>query len=73
MTRQVQLSDQAYRLLKARKRPSESFSDVVIRSVAPRGDPRSLFGLGRLDPKEGYLEKMKEADRRRWQRLQRER
>lgn len=65
MTKQVQLSDRAYRILKSKKKPAESFSDVIVRSFAPKGDPRALFGLGRLDPQEAYLARMRDADRRR--------
>lgn len=63
MSRQVQLSDEAYRLLRARKGRHESFSDVVVRLVRPKGDPRALFGLGRIDDRETYLRKMEDADR----------
>lgn len=65
MTKQVQLSDRAYRLLKSKKRGDESFSDVIVRSLAPKGDPMKLFGLGRLDPDEAYLTRMRDSDRRR--------
>jgi predicted CopG family antitoxin len=50
MAKQVQLSDAAYRLLKARKRGDESFSDVVLRLARPRGDPMALFGAKLLEP-----------------------
>lgn len=73
MTRQVRLSDHAYRLLKAKKQPNESFSDVIIRYFAPKGDPMDIFRIGRLDNADEYLETMRAADRRRFERLMRER
>lgn len=45
MTKQVQLSDDAYERLAARKRKGESFSDVV-RRLTPAG---SLLGLAKLN------------------------
>ena len=45
MTRQVQLSDKAYAMLKERRRPDESFSDVVVRLCSAK-DPMSFIGSG---------------------------
>ncbi len=52
MTRQVQLSDRAYRILAAQKRPGESFSETVTRLAGKEKDPwrfvgRRSSGLGR--------------------------
>jgi predicted CopG family antitoxin len=44
MTKMVQLSNDAYAVLKRAKRPDESFSDVVLR-LAPRPKPLDLSGL----------------------------
>lgn len=44
MTRQVQLSDKAYRLLATEKRAGESFSDAVVRLMATRKDPWQFVG-----------------------------
>lgn len=46
MTKMVQLSDEAYARLRGLKRRDESFSDVVLR-LAPKGDLRNLWKLGR--------------------------
>lgn len=47
MTKQVQLSDDAYERLRARKRAGESFSDVV-RRLTPPGSILVLATLGDL-------------------------
>lgn len=44
MTKQVQLSDDAYAALKARKRPGESFSQAVLRLSAASKDPWLFVG-----------------------------
>ena len=44
MTRMVQLSNDAYELLKRAKQPDESFSDVVTR-LARKPKPLDLTGL----------------------------
>ncbi|MGI0083483.1 MAG: antitoxin VapB family protein [Nitrososphaerales archaeon] len=45
MVRQVSLSEKAYERLKEAKKGSESFSDVVLRTVkSPRGDLDRFFG-----------------------------
>lgn len=49
MTKVVQLSDEAYGLLRGLKRPDESFSDVVLR-IGRRGDLRELRQV--ISPKE---------------------
>lgn len=46
MTKQVQLSDEAYAVLKARKRPGESFSQAVLRLSAASKDPWAFVGRG---------------------------
>jgi predicted CopG family antitoxin len=51
MTRQVQLSEDAYARLAALKRPGESFSDVVLR-VAPKPDLVEVLGRLRRTPGE---------------------
>lgn len=48
MTKMVQLSDDAYRRLRSRKKEGESFSDVVVR-LAGDGDLASLAGLRTSD------------------------
>lgn len=47
MTKQVQLSDDAYERLRTRKRPGESFSDVVLR-LTPPGSLEMLATLNEL-------------------------
>jgi len=48
MVRQVSLSDEAYERLKKAKKGSESFSDVVLRTVkSPAGDLDRFFGAWR--------------------------
>ena len=45
MVRQVSLSNEAYERLKKAKKGSESFSDVVLRTVkSPSGDLNRFFG-----------------------------
>lgn len=44
MTRQVQLSDRAYRILAAQKRPGESFSQTVTRLAGQEKDPWRFVG-----------------------------
>jgi predicted CopG family antitoxin len=44
VTKPVQLSDEAYRRLRARKKAGESFSDVVLR-LTGRGSLSRLRGL----------------------------
>jgi predicted CopG family antitoxin len=45
MVRQVSLSEEAYERLKKAKKNSESFSDVVLRTVkSPSGDLDRFFG-----------------------------
>ena len=45
MVRTVSLSDEAYERLKKAKKGSESFSDVVLRTVeSPSGDLNRFFG-----------------------------
>lgn len=46
MTRQVQLSDRAYRLLSTHKRPGESFSDAIERLARQDKRPHALVGAG---------------------------
>lgn len=45
MTKVVQLADDAYQLLAMRKRPGESFSEVV-RRLAPQGSLLDLANAG---------------------------
>lgn len=52
MSKVVQLSDEAYGLLKNLKKPGESFSDVVMRIAGGRS-LKALQGL--LTPREGRL------------------
>jgi len=50
MVRQVSLSDEAYERLKKAKKGSESFSDVVLRTVrSPSGDLNRFFGAWKDD------------------------
>lgn len=49
MTKQVQLSDAAYKLLSSRKRPGESFSDAVTRLAMDQKDPGAFIGGRRSD------------------------
>jgi len=45
MVRHVSLSEEAYERLKKAKKESESFSDVVLRTVkSPSGDLSRFFG-----------------------------
>ena len=45
MVRQVSLSEEAYRKLKRAKKDSESFSDVILRTVkSPSGDLDRFIG-----------------------------
>lgn len=44
MTKQVQLSDEAYTALRARRRPGESFSQAVLRVLASVKDPWAFVG-----------------------------
>lgn len=45
MYKTLGLDEKAYQLLKAAKRPGESFSDVVRRLLQPTGSWRDLVGL----------------------------
>lgn len=46
MVRQVSLSEDAYERLKKAKKGSESFSEVILRTVkAPSGDLNRFFGV----------------------------
>jgi predicted CopG family antitoxin len=50
MVRQVSLSEEAYERLKKAKKGSESFSDVVLRTVkSPTGDLNRFFGAWKED------------------------
>ena len=50
MVRQVSLSEEAYERLKKAKRNSESFSDVVLRTVkSPRGNLDRFFGAWKAE------------------------
>lgn len=65
MTKLVQLSDEAYRRLKARKRGPESFSDVVNR-LTRKGDLSGLWGLrsrAEIDAHEAEINRISEMDR----------
>lgn len=74
MTKQVQLRDDVYALLKARRRRGESFSDVVQRLAKPKGDPFSIVGQRRIEPGyEAFLREARDAERKSWSRLQRRR
>lgn len=72
MPRTVQLSEEAYSTLAAIKRPGESFSDVVLRTIRSRKDVRAL---SRLSPRipgwdtEKVREKMRRADLERLRQL----
>jgi len=46
MPRTVQLSDPAYAALAAAKEAGESFSEVVLRLLSERKDPRALLEFG---------------------------
>lgn len=64
MTKMVQLSDEAYRRLKARKRKGESFSDVVLR-LTPRASLLDLAKFRRSDEEiEAHLAFLKEMRKR---------
>ena len=68
----MQLSEEAYATLAAIKRPGESFSDVVLRTIRSRKDPRALDRLGpRLDgfDLDEVRKKMRKADLERLRRL----
>lgn len=78
MPRSVQLSDDAYALLKALKRERESFSDVVKRLASERKDPRKLkelkgWGEGLGIEWEEFDRRMREADDKRFGSLFQER
>ncbi len=65
MTKMVQLSDEAYLRLKARKRKGESFSDVVLR-LTPRSSVLELAKLRRppaeIEAHRRLIREMKELD-----------
>lgn len=72
MPRTVQLSEEAYATLAAIKRPGESFSDVVLRTIRSRKDPGALLRLGPRIPgydHEKVREKMRRADLEKLRRL----
>lgn len=72
MPKTVQLSDEAYGLLTALKRPGESYSDTVKRLAVGRKDPRGLLKLGPSWPGYDFDEvkrKMDEADRKRYEEI----
>jgi len=77
MTKPVTLSDEAFRVLRANKRPGESDSDVVLRLAEQGGkDPWLIFRTPRrtkaeIARHEWFLKEMREADAKRWDRLQR--
>ncbi len=63
MTKQVQLSDEAYARLKRAKRPGDSFSDVILRAF-PDGSLAELAMLGRTDEEmDEHLRLIREARR----------
>lgn len=65
MTKMVQLSNDAYELLKRAKRPDESFSDVVKR-LTWKPKPLDLSGLRtkkELDEAERMLKELHELDK----------
>lgn len=72
MPKTVQLSEDAYRTLRAVKQPGESFSDTVKRLIAERKDP---LGLLRLPPPARWYDyehvrrMTRRADMRRWREL----
>jgi predicted CopG family antitoxin len=59
MTKMVQLSNDAYELLKRAKKPDESFSDVVKR-LAHKPKPLDLSGLRTKKEIEGARQMLKE-------------
>lgn len=63
MTKQVQLSDAAYKLLKAHKRDDESFSDVVLRLGRPRKRLMEMVGANYFGTYED-IQRFREEDRR---------
>lgn len=76
MTRQVQLSDEAYERLRAEKRDGESFSDVVLRLTGKKS--LASFRTGRskkeIRAHQAMLREMAELDRadmERWMRRRR--
>lgn len=74
MTHQVQLSDAAYTRLKALKKEGESFSDVVLRSIARPTVLQAMATLPSLSDKEyrdrlAALRRMRDRDAERDERL----
>jgi predicted CopG family antitoxin len=63
VTKQVQLSDAAYKLLKAHKRTGESFSDVVLRLGRPRKRLLEMAGAGHFGTYQD-LQRFRAEDRR---------
>lgn len=64
VTKQVQLSDDAYAALKARKRPGESFSQAVLRLSAASKDPWLFVGRNASELSiEAHLELVKDMRR----------
>lgn len=62
VTKPVQLSDEAYRRLRARKKAGESFSDVVLR-LTGRGTLSRLQGLRSADDSERAAQQIVAMDR----------
>jgi predicted CopG family antitoxin len=58
-SKMVSLDTEAYGLLKGKKRPGESFSDVVKRVAAPRRPLSDFIGIWKDMPKD-ELEEVKE-------------
>lgn len=61
MTKPVQLSDAAYRVLTNAKRPGESYSDVVLRVLGGRG-LTELAGLRADDEIDRHVRALAEVD-----------
>ena len=77
-TKPVALDTEAYDLLKRRKKPGESFSEVVKRLAAPRRPLTDFIGIWKDMPEDefrqidAFIRKGRELDRKRMQRLLKE-
>ncbi|WP_129116691.1 antitoxin VapB family protein [Halegenticoccus tardaugens] len=63
-TKNISLTEEAYETLKARKRPNESFTDVVLREFGGEKDVWKGFGkLEGMGLREAFEEQRAEFDR----------